>query len=44
MKNYLQRVKKWLLEEKYNGRMTSDYFKDLERLKRQLEALAAKQN
>ncbi len=34
MKDYLQRAKKWLLEEKYNGRQTAQYFKDLERLKR----------
>lgn len=34
MKNYLIRAKKWLLEEKYNGKETLAYFKDLERIKK----------
>ncbi len=34
MKDYLQRAKKWLLEEKYNGEQSVQYFKDLEKLKR----------
>jgi len=34
MKNYFERTKKWLLEKKYNGEQSVQYFKDLERLKK----------
>ncbi|MGB9726755.1 MAG: peptide chain release factor N(5)-glutamine methyltransferase [Minisyncoccia bacterium] len=34
MKYYLKRAKKWLLEEKYHNKKTSEYFKDIERIKK----------
>ena len=34
MKNYLSRAREWLLQEKYQGRTNSQYFNDLERIKK----------